>query len=79
MKCCNSNESTDFNLDGLICYCFKHSKQELYDAIKNGTEELIIQDIKSKMDNPGCFCETANPNGKCCLLDVQLFIKQTKA
>ena len=89
MKCCNTNdvdngdndakENVDINLDGLICYCFKYSKQELFDAVKNGNQELIIQDIKSKMEDPGCFCETANPSGKCCLGDVQSFIKQAKA
>ena len=84
MKCCDSkidddDKKTDFNLNGLICYCFKHSKQELFDAVKNGTEELIIQDIKSKMENPGCFCETANPSGKCCLGDVKSFVKQAKS
>jgi hypothetical protein len=48
----------------LICYCFKKSKKELFDAAKSGEENLIVDDIKSKMKNPGCFCETANPSGK---------------
>lgn len=39
-------------LEGLICYCFKKSKQELFDAVKNGTENLFVDDIKSKMKNP---------------------------
>ncbi len=52
------------NLDGLICYCFKKSKKELFDAVKSGEENLIIDGIKSKMKNPGCFCETANPSAK---------------
>ncbi len=66
------------NLDGLICYCFKKSKKQLFDAVKNGEEDLIVADIKSKMKNPGCFCETANPSGRCCLADVQAFIKAVK-
>lgn len=83
MKCCDSknkknDQKADFNLEGLICYCFNHSKKELFDAIKNGVEESIIQEIKAKMIDPGCFCETANPSGKCCLGDIHSFIKQAK-
>ena len=81
--CCSKNDNeiqkVDLdNLDGLICYCFKKSKKELFDAVKNGEENLIVDDIKSKMKNPGCFCETANPLGKCCLSDVQAFINTAK-
>lgn len=63
------------NLDGLICYCFKKSKKELFEAVKNGNQNLIVDDIKRRMKNPGCFCETANPSGKCCLSDIQAFIR----
>ena len=77
--CCSKknkeNEVDLENLDGLICYCFKKSKNELFKAVKNNEEKLIVDEIKSKMKNPGCFCETSNPNGKCCLRDVLSFIK----
>jgi hypothetical protein len=82
--CCSKNndekaQKVDLeNLGGLICYCFKKSKKELFDAVKNGEENLIVDDIKSKMKNPGCFCEKSNPSGKCCLADVQAFIKKAK-
>lgn len=82
--CCSEKDNEKIqkvdleNLDGLICYCFKKSKQELLDAVKSSEENLIVDDIKSKMKNPGCFCETANPSGKCCLTDVQAFIKAVK-
>ena len=81
MSCCDKDEKSDveFNLEGLICYCFKHSKQELYDAIQEGTEQEILDDIKAKMKDPGCFCETANPSGKCCLADNMAFIKHFKS
>lgn len=77
MSCSNKKEDikVEFNKEGLICYCFKHSKQELYNAIQEGREKEILDDIKSKMKNPGCFCETANPSGKCCLADNLAFIK----
>ncbi len=66
------------DLTGLICYCFKKSKKELFEATLSGDEETIVSEIKSKMKNPGCFCETANPSGKCCLSDVNAFIKAVR-
>ncbi len=80
MSCCDKKEENkvEFNLEGLICYCFKHSKKELYDAIQEGREQEILDDIKVKMKDPGCFCETANPSGKCCLSDNMAFIKHYK-
>ncbi|OIQ20696.1 MAG: hypothetical protein BM556_01790 [Bacteriovorax sp. MedPE-SWde] len=81
MKCCKKNDKSviDFNLDGLICYCFQHSKKDLYDAVKAGTEEAIINDIKSKMKDPGCFCEKSNPSGKCCMADTMAFVNHVKS
>lgn len=81
MKCCNKNEKSEieFNLDGLICYCFKHSKKDLFDAVNSGTEKEIMNDIKSKMKNPGCFCEKSNPSGKCCMVDVMAFVDHVKS
>jgi NAD(P)H-nitrite reductase large subunit len=83
MSCCDKSKkekvNIEFNKEGLICYCFKHSKQELFDAIQSGNEKDILDDIKSKMKDPGCFCETANPSGKCCLADNMAYIKHFKS
>lgn len=82
--CCNDkSDATSIafdtnNLEELICYCFKYSKMQLYDATMEGRESLIITDIKKKMKDPGCFCETANPSKKCCLADIDAFIKSVK-
>lgn len=74
----DGNEIDSSNLEGLICYCFKHSKRELFEAIQVGKEQEIIDDIKTKIKDPGCFCKTANPSGKCCLPDISNFIKANK-
>jgi hypothetical protein len=82
MGCCDKNykinNEVNCDLKGLICFCFKHSKQSLFDSIQSNTEEDIINDIKKKMKDSGCFCEISNPSGKCCMADVMGFIKQHK-
>lgn len=60
---------------GLICYCFNKSRAEVLLAIKNGEASLIVDEVKSKMKDPGCFCEKSNPSGKCCLKDFRDFIE----
>ena len=82
MGCCDKkliiNDEVNCDLDGLIYYCFKHSKQSLFDAIQSNKEKEIVNDIKVKMKDPGCFCETSNPSGYCCMADVMGFIKHHK-
>ena len=35
-----------------------------------------VEDIKAKMQNPGCSCEVLNPSGGCCLGDTTKAIKE---
>ena len=65
--------------EDLVCYCFNHTKSELETAIKDGTENDIIEDIKAKIKNPGCSCKTLNPSGKCCLPEIAKFIESKKS
>lgn len=44
-----------------------------------GREQEIIDDIKAKIKDPGCSCETLNPSGRCCLGDINALIKQQKS
>lgn len=62
----------------LLCYCFKYTKNDFVAVIKIGKEKELVKEIKKKMKVPGCFCETANPSGKCCLNDVNNFILQNR-
>ena len=46
--CCSKNSDDEKqkvdlnNLDGLICFCFKKSKKELFHAVKNGENEVYF-------------------------------------
>ncbi len=79
-KCCENNQSEPIKIDlsSMVCYCFQKSQRELFDAVKNQKGLDFLNDIKSKMKDPGCFCETANPSGKCCLVDVKFLISSFK-
>jgi hypothetical protein len=83
MKCCDnftgniSKEELE-ELEGLVCYCFEYSMQEVYQASLADEESKILESIKNKMKNPGCSCESKNPSKKCCLVDVRNLIKIAK-
>lgn len=81
MKCCNkdSKDSPQAKVIlGRLCYCFKYSEDDFKSALNEGKETELIEEIKSKMKDLGCFCEKANPSGKCCLMDIQKFIEKSK-
>ncbi len=79
-ECCERDlpKLVKVDLNSMACYCFQKSQRELLDAVKNQEESDFLGDIKSKMKDPGCFCETANPSGKCCLVDVKGLISLFK-
>jgi hypothetical protein len=86
MKDCCSNPSAEEtegleneDLEVFICYCFKKTKLDLVNAIEKQSLETFMSEIKAKMENPGCFCESANPSGKCCLGDIAAFSKFIKS
>ena len=80
MDCCLSKKNTSKakKIDGQLCYCFNSKEKDFQSAIENNREQILIDEIKSKMKNPGCFCETSNPTGKCCLNDIKNFINQVR-
>jgi hypothetical protein len=51
-------------LDNLICYCFKHTKDDIEkDFIKN-KRSLIMEKIIDEKKAGGCSCVEKNPKGK---------------
>jgi len=61
-----------------VCYCFEWTKEKIQAELEETGETVALQDIKAKMENPGCSCETLNPSGGCCLGDVTQAIKALK-
>ena len=53
-----------------LCYCFGHSVASIKEELCAQGHSDALDDIRQKMQNPGCHCETSNPSGSCCLGDV---------
>ena len=58
-----------------LCYCFGHSVASINDEFLTKGRSDALEDIREKMKNPGCRCETENPSGLCCLGNVGKGIK----
>ena len=86
----SSNENNFFNKDELkikatlkdkgldihVCYCFNYTRQNVLDELKETGKSTVVEDIKAKMKDPGCFCETSNPQGGCCLANNIAWVKE---
>ena len=60
-----------------ICYCFDHSMEEIRDEIAATGRSTIVKTITEELQD-GCWCETKNPQGSCCLGAVSRFVRETK-
>ena len=61
--------------DRPLCYCFGHSVATIKEELRTKGRCDALQDIRERMNTPGCRCETENPSGSCCLGSVSKGIK----
>ena len=60
-----------------ICYCFDHSMEGIRDEIVATGRSTMVETISEELKD-GCWCETKNPQGVCCLGAVSRFVRETK-
>lgn len=58
-----------------LCYCFGHSVESMKRELQATGGCTALEDIRAKMKDPGCHCETSNPSGSCCLGSVAKGLK----
>ncbi len=61
--------------DRPLCYCFGHSIASIKEELRAKGRSDAPEDIRTKMKDPGCRCESENPSGSCCLGNVAEGIK----
>ena len=61
-----------------LCYCFGLSVESIKGELRSQGRSDALEDIRAKMKDPGCRCETENPSGSCCLGNVTKGIKMAQ-
>ncbi len=59
-----------------ICYCFGFTEAMALDEIRATGKCTIPQRITAEVKAGNCACEIRNPQGSCCLGNVQAAVKQ---
>ena len=65
--------------DVKICYCFQHTTSTIEQAVYDGDEQTIVDDIQQGIQAGQCACDWRNPQGNCCLGNVRELIKVLKS
>lgn len=62
-----------------ICYCFGFTEAMAVDEIRATGKSTIPQRIADEVKAGNCACEIRNPQGTCCLGNVNLAVKRAMA
>lgn len=65
--------------DRLVCYCFRHSVREIEEQVRATGTSTVPAAIKAKCAEGLDDCERNNPQGSCCLGNVQRVLKAALA
>lgn len=64
--------------DVLICYCFQHRLGEVLDSLPIDQAQAIVEDVNQGIQAGQCACDWRNPQGACCLGNIQRLIADDK-
>jgi hypothetical protein len=64
----------EFSADVPICYCFQHTLGALQSSASQ--MQAIYQDIVDGIREGNCACNLRNPQGSCCLGNVQAIARR---
>lgn len=59
-----------------VCYCFGHDMEEILGEVERTGKSTVVADIRKRIREEGCSCDTKNPQGACCLGTVQSVVEE---
>ena len=60
----NTLKTSEFNLDDLVCYCFKHTRRDIEQDYQKNGRSTIMAEIAAEKKADGCDCANKNPKGR---------------
>ena len=63
----------------LVCYCFGHTAEGIQSEVRASGFSRVLEAIKGKCAQGLDQCERTNPQGSCCLGNVQRVIREAAA
>jgi len=58
-----------------VCYCFQHTPAEIRQELRDTGNSTIAASITRGIQAGQCGCDIRNPQGSCCLGNVNNFVK----
>ncbi len=62
----------------LVCYCFDHSVEEIESQLRGNGKTTVPESVKAEVKAGRCGCEVKNPQGTCCLGNVNRAVKEAQ-
>jgi hypothetical protein len=59
-----------------VCYCFGYSVEAVQNEVRTQGVSRILEDIKARCAKGLSDCERNNPQGTCCLGNVQRLVQE---
>lgn len=59
-----AQERNEFKDDDLVCYCFRHTKRDIENDLRENGRSMIYERIVAEKKSGGCNCAEENPKGK---------------
>ena len=63
----------------LVCYCFGHTVESIQDEIERTGKSTVMDSVSAKVLSGDCSCEIMNPEGSCCLGEMNRAVKEALA
>ncbi len=65
--------------DVFVCYCFQHSPATIRAELLATSVSSVVERVTAGVKTGQCACEIRNPQGSCCLGNVQAAVRRVEA